>query len=60
MEFLSRVDVDALISDIDKNMGVQSSGIEADTIRIEDSNEYAFFPQDRIFYSTPPLLSPNM
>lgn len=60
MEFLSRVDVDALISDIDKNMGVQSSGIEADTIRIEDSNELRVFsPGTGIFYSTPSPSEPE-
>ncbi|HEX7035920.1 MAG TPA: biotin carboxylase N-terminal domain-containing protein [Pseudomonadales bacterium] len=58
--FLERIDADALIHDIEAAAGEMSAGIDADSIRIDGSNELKVLaPAAAIFYSTPAPTEPE-
>ena len=57
---LQRLDADALIEDIQRASGVDASGINLDSISIEDSEELKVLcPSTGIFYSTPTPTEPD-
>jgi len=60
LELLTRIDVDALISEIEASADTAGDGIDRDSIRIEDSNELKVLaPATAIFYSTPSPSEPE-
>ena len=59
-EFLARSDVDQLIAEIEASAGGTDSGISAETIRIEESDELKVMaPATAIFYSSPSPSEPE-
>lgn len=59
-ELLNRIDVGALIDEIEASSGATGGGIDADSIKIEDSNELKVLaPATAIFYSTPSPSEPD-
>jgi acetyl/propionyl-CoA carboxylase alpha subunit len=58
--FLQRTDAEALIRDIEHSAGEMSSGIDADAIRIDGSDELKVLaPAAAIFYATPAPTEPE-
>src|SRR5690606_21660631 len=59
-QFLERIDADSLIDDIEASAGEMSAGINADSIRIDGSDELKVLaPAAAIFYSTPAPTEPE-
>lgn len=59
-ELLARIDIDALIAEVEASSGSADGEIDADSVQIEDSDELKVLaPATAIFYSTPSPSEPE-